>query len=164
MNVNWSPLRQTCVSKTFTFWMGILWGYFDPTAHLGKHLYRRITTHGGERGPLGDVNMFLLTPKKGQTGHKLSLLGSQPSLFIMQESNTSLVAPPLKYCWRSSLRNYRIPQKRVKATSLPAACLLVVLSKMRTNRLNEDLAFGQHCRPTNLRRNCLRPRRVDSLI
>ena len=68
LNVNWSPLRQTCVSKTFTFWMGILWGYFDPTAHLGKHLYHRITTHGGERGPLGDVNMFLLTQKKVKQG------------------------------------------------------------------------------------------------
>ena len=74
--------------------MGILWGYFDPTAHLGKHLYHRITTRTGVRGPLGDVNMFLLTQKKGQTGHKLSLLGSHPSLFILQNSNMSTLAPP----------------------------------------------------------------------
>ena len=142
-----------------------MWGYFDPTAHLGKHLYHRITTRGGRGDLLSWGRKYVSShPKKGQTGHKPSLLGSQPSLFIVQDFNTSLVAPPLKYRCRSSLRNYRIPQKRVKATSLPAACLLVVLSKMRTNRLNEDLAFGQHCRPTNLRRNCLRPRRVDSLI
>ena len=143
------------------------WGYCWDILTLRPILASISTTgsrHTGGEGTSWGRKYVSSHPKKGQTGHKLSLLGSHLSLFIMQESNVSLLAPPLKYRWRSSLRNYRIPQKRVKATSLPAACLLVVLSKMRTNRLNEDLAFGQHCRPTNLRRNCLRPRRVDSLI
>ena len=143
------------------------WGYCGDVLTLRPFLASISTTgsrHTGGEGTSWGRKYVSSHPKKGQTGHKLSLLGSDPSLFIVQDSNISLLAPPLKYRCQSSLRNYRIPQKRVKATSLPAACLLVVLSKMRTNRLNEDLAFGQHCRPTNLRRNCLRPRRVDSLI